>query len=181
MPACRLCDRQFWRWTHLVQHLEKGACRCLGGGQSDVLAPVPDGQVPPDIQQPPTAELGIVGDENVTHVPLVSRRAFLEHLDNWERWLRIPAVRLELRNQCALCHFWVSDFRHMTQHLNRIHLKDSPTVMPRALDLCRSFKTQLRRGSSCLWCTHKVGAPGRHVEQCAPLIRRSLLQRGSRD
>ena len=51
-----------------------------------------------------------------------------EHLDNWERWLRIPAVRLELRNQCALCHFWVSDFRHMTQHLNRIHLKDSPTV-----------------------------------------------------
>ena len=30
---------------------------------------------------------------------------------------------LELRNHCALCHFWVSDFRHMKQHLNRIHLK----------------------------------------------------------
>ena len=101
MPPCRLCDRQFWRWTHLVQHIEKGACRCLGG-QSDVLAPVPDDQVPADIQQPPTAELGIFGDENVMHVPLVSRRAFLEHLDSWERWLRIPAVPRASQSLCIM-------------------------------------------------------------------------------
>ena len=180
MPACQLCDRQFWRWAHLVQHIEKGACRCLGG-QSDILAPVPDGQEPAPIQQPPTAELDIFGEENVARKPLVTRRAFLEHLDTWERWLRIPAVRLGLRNHCALCHFWVADFRHMKQHLNRVHLKDKPTVLPRALDLCNSFKSQLRRGSSCIWCTHKVGAPGRHAEQCTPLVQLCIAVVSARD
>ena len=29
--------------------------------------------------------------------------------------------------------------------------------MKQALALCSSFKSQLRRDSSCLWCTHKVG------------------------
>ena len=101
MPACQLCDRQFWRWAHLVQHIEKGACRRLGG-QSDTLAPAPDGQEPAPIRQPPTAELGVFGEENVANQPLVTRKVLLEHLDTWERWLSIPAVRLELRNHCAL-------------------------------------------------------------------------------
>ena len=173
MPACQLCDRQFWRWAHLVAHIESGACKCLGG-DSEVRAPLPVDHIPADIRKPPTAALGIFEEENSSNMPLVSRAAFQRSLDTWERWLNIPAVRLELMQHCVICHFWVADFRHMKQHLNRAHLHAYPDLMPRALSLCSSFKSQLRRGSGCIWCGHKVGAPGRHVVQCTPLVQLSL-------
>ena len=110
MPACQLCSRQFWRWGHLVSHIETGACVKLGG-DSSVRAPVPDDRAPAAIRQPPTAGLRIFGEENTANVPLVKRQAFVQHLDDWERWLAIPAVRLELSQHCVLCHFWVADFR----------------------------------------------------------------------
>ena len=173
MPACQLCDRQFWRWAHLISHIESGACRCLGG-ESAVRAPIPDDQPLADIRQPPTAGLGIFGEENTVNMPLIQRTAFLNSLDKWEQWLHIPAVRLELAQHCVICHFWVADFRHMKQHLNRAHLQDHPQLMQQALTLCYSFKTHLRRDSSCIWCSHKVGAPGRHVVQCTPLVQLCL-------
>ena len=42
--------------------------------------------------------------------------------------------------------------------------------MTQALQLCQSFKSHLRRDHQCLWCGHNVGAPGRHVSQCTPLV-----------
>ncbi|CAE7763314.1 Pol [Symbiodinium sp. CCMP2456] len=173
MPACQLCDRQFWRWKHLVSHIETGACGKLGG-DSAIRAPMPEDHVPEPIRQPPTAELSIFEDENTANTPLVKRRVFLQSLATWEQWLKVPAVRLELMHHCALCHYWVADFRHVKQHINRVHSEDHPDLMPRALNLCKSFKSHLRRDSKCIWCNHKVGAPGRHVTQCTPLVQLCL-------
>ena len=173
MPACRLCGRQFWRWAHLVSHIETGACRCLGG-ESDVRAPKSYDLAPAPVQLPPTANLGIFADENAQHTPLVQRSEFLNRLDRWEQWLGIPAVRLELAQHCVLCHFWVADSRHMKQHLNKAHLHNRPHLMQTAINMCHSFKSHLRRDSSCIWCSHKVGAPGRHVTQCTPLVQLCL-------
>ena len=173
MPACQLCDRQFWRWAHLVSHIETGACRCLGG-ESDVRAPKSYDLAPAPVQLPPTANLGIFADENAQHTPFVQRPEFLNSLGRWEQWLGIPAVRLELAQHCVLCHFWVADYRHMKQHLNKAHLHDRPHLMPQAINMCDSFKSHLRRDSSCIWCSHKVGAPGRHVTQCTPFVQLCL-------
>ncbi|CAE7946771.1 pol, partial [Symbiodinium sp. KB8] len=121
MPACQLCERQFWRWAHLVAHIESGACKCLGG-DSAVRAPLPADNTPADIKLPPTAGLGLFEEENAPNMPLVRRSAFQRSLDSWEKWLQHSAVRLELTQHCVLC----------------------------SLSLCASFKSQLRRGSGCI-------------------------------
>ncbi|OLQ05950.1 RNA-directed DNA polymerase from mobile element jockey [Symbiodinium microadriaticum] len=149
MPACQLCERQFWRWAHLVAHIESGACKCLGG-DSAVRAPLPADNTPADIKLPPTAGLGLFEEENAPNMPLVRRSAFQRSLDSWEKWLQHSAVRLELTQHCVLCHFWVADFRHMKQHLNKAHPHEMTNLLPGSLSLCASFKSQLRRGSGCI-------------------------------
>ncbi|OLQ10177.1 RNA-directed DNA polymerase from mobile element jockey [Symbiodinium microadriaticum] len=94
MPECRLCRRQFFRWTHLKQHIESSACQMLGGA-SHVRSPMPDA-IPAAIKEPPTASHPIFEGENSMHLPLVQRRAFLENHQNTEKWLAVPAVRQEL-------------------------------------------------------------------------------------
>ena len=197
MPACRLCNRQFFRWSHLKQHIETGACHALGG-DSFVRAPQSEATVSAPIREPPTANLAIFAGENTVHLPLIKRSAFLTSLHRWEQWLSVPELRAELKNHCAICHMWVADYRHMKQHFNRIHGPHHPTLLTRALDLCATFKGHLRRDSSCIWCGHRVGAPKRHTQQCTPLVQLalatllrqhvrgsdehgSLCQRGSRD
>ena len=169
MPACRLCQRQFFRWSHLKLHIETGACAALGG-DSMIRAPPSEAHAPAPIKPPPTAGLAVFAEENVMHLPLIKRQAFLASLGNWEKWLSVPELRQELKNYCAICHMWVADYRHMKQHYNRIHGPNNPTLLPRALDLCTSFKSHLRRDSSCIWCGHRVGAPKRHTQQCTPLV-----------
>ena len=123
MPACQLCDSSVLAWAHLVSHIETGACRCLGG-ESAIRAPISEDRPPAEIRLPPTANLRIFGEENTAHMPLVKRTAFLQTLDTWEQWLSVPAVRLELAQHCVICHFWVADYRHMKQHLNKAHLQE---------------------------------------------------------
>ncbi|OLQ00654.1 2-hydroxyacid dehydrogenase-like 1 [Symbiodinium microadriaticum] len=69
MPACQLCKRQFWRWAHLVAHIESGACKCLGG-DSEVRAPLPPDHAPAQIKQPPTVGLGLFEEENAANLML---------------------------------------------------------------------------------------------------------------
>ena len=175
MPACRLCNRQFFRWTHLKQHIESSACQALGGASFE-RSPVPD-SLPAPILQPPTAQLSIFADdENNSNMPLVRRPAFQQQCMNIEHWLSMPAVRLELKSHCAICHMWIASFRHVKQHYNRIHAAEHPDLLPKALKLCSTFKSHLRRDSDCIWCGHKVGAPHRHTQQCTPLIQLTLAQ-----
>ena len=172
MPACRLCSRQFFRWTHLKLHIESSACPALGGA-SHVRSPLTDA-VPAEIQEPPTARLSIFEGKNVQHTPLVRRPAFIARSTCIEHWLAMPAVRQELKNHCALCHMWIASFRHVKQHFNRVHAAEHPDLLPRALTLCSAFKSHLRRNSNCIWCGHTVGAPQRHTQQCTPLVQLHL-------
>ncbi|CAE7632953.1 Pol [Symbiodinium sp. CCMP2592] len=169
MPACRLCSRQFFRWSHLRIHIESGACSQLGG-DSLVRAPIPDEQAAEIIQAPPAVHRGIFADENAAHTPLVMRAQFQQKLHDWESWLKEPAVRQELSSHCVLCNMWISSYKHVKQHFNKVHAAQHPTLMDRALKLSLTFKSHLTRDRSCLWCHHKVGAPGRHVQQCTPLV-----------
>ena len=197
MPACRLCDRQFFRWSHLKLHIETGACDALGG-DSSVRAPRSEAADDAPIREPPTAHLAVFEGENVMHQPLIRRSAFLRSLPRWEHWLSVPELRVELKNHCAICHMWVADYRHMKQHYNRMHGPQHPDLLPKALEVCATFKSHLRRDSTCLWCGHRVGAPKRHTQQCTPLVQLvlaallckdvrgsdapgALCQRGSRD
>ena len=173
MPACRLCNRQFFRWTHLKQHIESSACSALGGA-SNSRSPVPDA-IPAQIRA--TAQLPIFEGQNSQHTPLVQRQAFLAGYSNLEKWLAMTAVRQELKNHCAICHMWIAaSFRHVKQHYNRIHAADHPDLLQRTLKVCGSFKSHLRRNSACIWCGNTVGAPHRHTQQCTPLIQLVLAQ-----
>ena len=107
MPACRLYNRQFFRWTHLKQHIESSACSALGGA-SNSRSPVPDA-IPAQIRAPPTAQLPIFEGQNSQHTPLVQRQAFLAGYSNLEKWLAVTAVRRSSRIvvrfvTCGLLH-----------------------------------------------------------------------------
>ncbi|CAE7458256.1 Pol [Symbiodinium sp. CCMP2456] len=108
MPACRLCQRQFFRWTHLKLHIETGACAALGG-DSMIRAPPLEAHAPAPIKPPPTAGLAVFAEENVMHLPLIKRQAFLASLGNWEKWLSVPELRQELKNYCSICHMMYGD------------------------------------------------------------------------
>ncbi|CAE7659958.1 pol [Symbiodinium sp. CCMP2456] len=108
MPACRLCRRQFFRWSHLKLHIETGACAALGG-DSMIRAPPSEAHAPAPIKPPPTAGLAVFAEENVMHLPLVKRQAFLASLGNWEKWLSVPELRQELKNYCSICHMMYGD------------------------------------------------------------------------
>ncbi|CAE7404157.1 unnamed protein product [Symbiodinium sp. CCMP2592] len=160
MPACRLCSSI---------HIESGAC-CQLGGDSLIRAPIPDEQAAEIIQAPPAVHRGIFEGENAAHTPLVLRVQFQQKLHDWESWLKEPAVRQELSSHCVLCNMWISSYKHVKQHFNKVHASQHPTLMQRVLKLSLTFKSHLTRDRSCLWCHHKVGAPGRHVQQCTPLV-----------
>ncbi|CAE7340957.1 jockey\pol, partial [Symbiodinium sp. CCMP2456] len=95
---------------------------------SMIRAPPSEAHVPAPIKPPPTAGLAVFAEENVMHLPLIKRQAFLASLGNWEKWLSVPELRQELKNYCAICHMWVADYRHMKQHYNRIHGPNNPTL-----------------------------------------------------
>ena len=66
------------------------------------------------------------------------------------------------------------------QHLNRQH----PEVMSRVQQLItprlQQHKVMMKKGSTCRYCQTKVDAPGRHSEQCVPLLQTHVLQEAQR-
>ena len=169
MPQRRLCERQFYRRSHLKHHIESGACPKLGG-DSLVRSPYDAEQGPAPVAESPTAHDASFEGENVEHLPLILRKAFIRRLDHWEHWLSVPSLLKELRHYCSLCHQWVADFRHVKQHFNRAHGPTPSHLTPAATELCKPFKSHLMRDNSCLRCSHKVGAPGRLIVQRTPMF-----------
>ena len=172
MPQCRLCSRQFYRWSHLRLHIESGSCSQLGG-DSLIRAPISSSQVAAPIATPPTAQTDLFEGQNVEHLPLIMREAFIRSLPNWERWLTVAPLMQELKHHCSICHQWIADYRHVRQHIHRAH--DSyKHLFKQAVEIGKPFKAHLTRDRTCLFCGHKVGAPGRHVTQCVPLFQLAL-------
>ena len=112
-------------------------------------AAVPAPALPPVAHQPPPEQ----------NMPLVDRPYFRTSWRNWETLLMNAAIRKELKAHCVLCHFWVADYQHIKQHQRRTHSDILTTLQQDVVTICRTFKSQLRGGSNCLWCGNRVWAP----------------------
>ena len=171
LPQCQLCGRRFVRWQHLRAHIEDGSCERLGGESLTKHPPRnPDAQVAEDAVAP----AGVPADPSATGVqqnlPLLMRPDFLTRLSDWESLLRTPRLRSDLQAHCAICHMWVADFRHVRQHITRVHEPEYPGIIAAALKHCESFKRQLTRDHDCPFCRRKVWSSGRHTKQCVVLF-----------
>ena len=91
-----------------------------------------------------------------------------------------PEYHSIFMESCVLCGQALPGQKGAKQHLNRQH----PEIMS-SLESClqerlKSFKVLLHKGEHCRFCHHKVDAPGRHVQQCVPLLQAHVLQEVSR-
>ena len=180
LPQCSLCSRRFYRWGNLKEHIRTGACEKLGGDAAVRYPHKPATDVALPGQQ--LAEVTSVEPKNTSDVldegpappqpvlPLALRPDFRASLHQWDQQLRTATMRTELAQYCVLCGMWIADTKHVKQHYNKIHHPSMPDIQRQALALCLPFKAQLRRDSSCRFCGAKVGAPGRHSQQCAVLF-----------
>ena len=178
LPQCSLCSRKFYRWGNLKEHIRSGACEKLGG---DAAVRYPHKPAPQDDPPRQTLTEAVpegskidptepVPEPQQQNLPLALRPSFREALHQWDQQLRTTVMRRELAQYCVLCGMWIADTRHVKQHYNKTHHPAMPDLQKQALALCLPFKAQLRRDSSCRFCGTKVGAPGRHSQQCAVLF-----------
>ena len=190
LPQCSLCLRRFYRWGNLKAHIRTGACEKLGGDAAirypaKETTPVePQPSTVTDSTQAPTTLSGPKATEiepQPTALPLVLRPTFHAALHDWERQLSTADARKELAQYCALCGMWIADTKHVKQHYNKIHHQHMSDLQSTALVLSTTFKAQLRRNSSCRFCGVKVGAPGRHSQQCAVLFQLCIAVSFCRD
>ena len=190
LPQCSLCLRRFYRWGNLKAHIRTGACEKLGG---DAAVRYPAKEVTPaepqqstvteSTQAPPTPSgpKATETEPQQSALPLVLRPTFHAALHNWERQLSTADARKELAQYCVLCGMWIADNKHVKQHHNKAHHQHMSDLQSKALVLCTTFKAQLRRDSSCRFCGVKVGAPGRHSQQCAVLFQLCIAVSFCRD
>ena len=176
LPQCRLCLRTFYRWQNLKEHIESGACDKLGG-ESLSKHPIRDDAQASELQSPPApAESPDTATGTQQNVPLLERGWFTAQLHNWESLLREPTLQSDLQSHCTICHMWVASFRHVKQHIHRVHEPETPGLHAKALALCLSFKQHLVRDHQCPWCKRKVWAPARHSQQCVVLYQLSVAR-----
>ena len=175
MPECRLCGRKFFRWQQLQKHITEGACEALGG-ESFIRNPIPEdaGTALPTAVTTVVSQEAAASDAKQAAVPLVQQPEFLQALPNWASWPLRPGARKQLLEHCVLCGMWIASPKHVKQHMNKAHKHELQDRPQRSLLLCRTFKSQLTRGSACLFCRSKVGAPGRHAEQCTVLYQLTM-------
>ena len=169
LSQCQLCHRRFTRWQHLRTHIEDGSCEHLGGESMTKHPPrQPDAQV--NILKEPAAAPSSEATGTSQNLLLLMREEFLSRLHNWEALLRMPRLRSDLQAHCTICHTWVADFRHVRQHITRIHEPEYPGLIQAALKHCATFKRQLTRDHDCPWCHRRFWSPDRHVVQCVVLL-----------
>ena len=110
------------------------------GGESLTKHPVKaDAQVvvaqPSPVDNPPDTAIGVS-----QNAPLFERVRFAQQCHDWESLLRDPTLHNDLQSHCTLCHMWVASFRHVKQHICKVHEPETPGLHDRALALCLSFK-----------------------------------------
>ena len=127
LPQCSLCDRKFFRWGNLKEHIRTGSCVKLGGDSlvrhpkeneshltSGTPPPAEADKAPDFLQEGPKDET-----VNPDHaLPLVLRPSFHALFPNWERFLRTPGSRQLLSSRCVICNMWIADAKHIKQHYN---------------------------------------------------------------
>ena len=89
---------------------------------------------------------------------------------------RDPAHHSLFMESCVLCGQTLSAQKGIKQHLNRQH----PEVMEALANLLPQrllqYKVLFHKGDTCRYCRHRIDAPGRHSQQCPPLLQAHVLQ-----
>ena len=76
---------------------------------------------------------------------------------------------------CVLCGQTISAQKGIKQHFNRQHpeiMEALATILPPQL---QQFKVFCHKGDTCRYCRHRIDAPGRHSQQCSPLLQAHVL------
>ena len=76
---------------------------------------------------------------------------------------------------CVLCGQTISAKKGIKQHFNRQHpeiMEALATILPPRL---QQFKVFFHQGDTCRYCRHRIDAPGRHSQQCSPLLQAHVL------
>ena len=86
---------------------------------------------------PPAAHDAAFEGENVEHLPLILRQAFVRRLDHWEFWLSVPSLLKELRHYCSLCHQYKLEIPTTPGHNKRSWIKDTSKALLALLQKAR--------------------------------------------
>ena len=153
-PECIACGRQFRSYFFLRRHIEASTCprvSILLQNQDDAEAPV-------------------------TELEQLHDRVKAEALRDPGQTAMNPDLQIWLMESCALCGQALAGNKAVKQHLNRQH----PEVMTRVQAVIsprlQLHKVMMKKGQPCRYCRTKVDAPGRHSEQCVPLLQTHVLQ-----
>ena len=153
-PECIACGHQFRSYFFLRRHIEASTCprvSILLQNQDDADAPV-------------------------TELEQLHDRVKVEALRDPGQTAMNPDLQIWLMESCALCGQALAGNKAVKQHLNRQH----PEVMTRVQAIIsprlQLHKVMMKKGQPCRYCRTKVDAPGRHSEQCVPLLQTHVLQ-----
>ena len=153
-PECIACGHQFRSYFFLRRHIEVSTCprvSVLLQDQDNVEAPA-------------------------TELEQLHERVKAEALREPGQAAMNPDLHIWLMESCALCGQALAGNKAVKQHLNRQH----PEVMSRVQAIIKprlqQHKVMMKKGQTCRYCGTKVDAPGRHSEQCVPLLQTHVLQ-----
>ena len=153
-PECIACGRQFRSYFFLRRHIEASTCprvSILLQNQDDAEAPV-------------------------TELEQLHERVKAEALRDPGQTAMNPDLQIWLMESCALCGQALAGNKAVKQHLNRQHPEVMTRVQAKISPRLQLHKVMMKKGQPCRYCRTKVDAPGRHSEQCAPLLQTHVLQ-----
>ena len=153
-PECIACGHQFRSYFFLRHHVEASTCprvSILLQNQADAEAPV-------------------------TELELPHERVKAEALREPGQAAMNPDLQIWLMESCALCGQALAGNKAVKQHLNRQHPEVMTSVQAIISPRLQLRKVMMKKGQPCRYCRTKVDAPGRHSEQCVPLLQTHVLQ-----
>ena len=157
-PECIACGHQFRSYFFLRRHVEASTCPRVS-----IL-----------LQNQDDAE------EPITELEQLHERIKVEALRDPGQTAMNPDLQLWLLESCALCGQALAGNKAVKQHLNRQHPDVMTCVQAKITPKLQQHKVMMKKGQSCRYCRTKVDAPGRHSEQCVPLLQTHVLQEAQR-
>ena len=153
-PECIACGHQFRSYFFLRRHIEASTCPRVS-----ILLQIQD-----DAEAP------------VTELEQLHARVKAAALQDPGQAAMNPDLQIWLMESCALCGQALAGNKAVKQHLNRQHPEVMTCVHAIIKPRLQLHKVMMKKGQPCRYCRTKVDAPGRHSEQCVPLLQTHVLQ-----
>ena len=97
-----------------------------------------------------------------------------------EESARRPEFHSAFMESCILCGQAVSAQKGIKQHLHKQHPGLMQAVEDKLPARLHPFKVMMHKGDQCRYCHLRIDAPGRHAQQCAPLLQSHIAQEADR-